>query len=151
MNLHTTISLLAFLGFQGQQTLVEVLWALRPRVLLLRSWEELPSFVQARKNEAMARPRIGSLCLLMCVVMLAGVPLYQKFWTTQSSLMRAQRNKLVCPLLSPRSPMQNYYSFFWWILCLGSVFQGRDIVMHLQTGQKQSFLSLPSRVMWSPL
>ncbi|CAK9221373.1 unnamed protein product [Sphagnum jensenii] len=41
----------------------------------------------------MARPRIGSLCLLMCVVMLAGVPLYQKFWTTQSSLMRAQRNK----------------------------------------------------------
>jgi hypothetical protein len=38
--------------------------------------------------------------------MLAGVPLYQKFWTTQSSLMRAQRNKLVCPLLSPYSPMQ---------------------------------------------
>jgi hypothetical protein len=91
-------------------------------LLLLRSWEELPSFVQARKNEAMARPRIGSLCLLMCVVMLAGVPLYQKFWTTQSSLMRAQRNKLVCQLLSPRSPMQittlSFDEFFACLLAL---------------------------------
>jgi hypothetical protein len=92
--------------------------------LLLRSWEELPSFVQARKKkEAMARPRIGSLCLLMCVVMLAGVPLYQKFWTTQSNLMRAQRNKLVCQLLlSPRSPMQittlSFDEFFACLLAL---------------------------------
>jgi hypothetical protein len=45
----------------------------------------------------------------MCVVVLAGVPLYQKFWTAQSSLMRAQRNKLVCQLLSPSRA--NYYSF----------------------------------------
>jgi hypothetical protein len=92
-------------------------------VLLLRSWEEeLPSFAQARKKEAMARPRIGSLCFLMCVVMLAGVPLYQKFWTTQSSLMRAQRNKLVCQLLSPRSPMQittlSFDEFFACLLAL---------------------------------
>jgi hypothetical protein len=44
----------------------------------------------------------------------------------------------------PSTPAQEDDKVF-----IGSVLQGRDIVMHSETGQR--LVSLHSRVMWSPL